>query len=97
MLIGVKQGGHISSVLFVTAIEPFFYNLQKKLLLAGNGTWAKILKTPLSSYADDTNILLSSHNQLDIVNSEYSNFSNFSASKLNENKSEILLLGKRLI
>ncbi|OXA42099.1 LINE-1 retrotransposable element ORF2 protein [Folsomia candida] len=91
--VGLKQGDPIASALYCLAIEPFLFNLDNKLRDSGPSAWRRHPNIYLSAYADDTNALLGNQNQISIVVSEYTKFSAFSSSKLNSNKSNILILG----
>lgn len=91
--VGLKQGDPIASSLYCLAIEPFLFNLDNKLRDSGPSAWRRHPNIYLSAYADDTNALLGNQNQISIVVSEYTKFSAFSSSKLNSNKSNILILG----
>lgn len=91
--VGLKQGDPIASVLYVLVIEPFLFKLNSRLLTSGPAAWPRVPDKYLSAYADDTTALLSSQEQVQIVINEYSYFSQFSASKLNSSKSELLFLG----
>ncbi|OXA47089.1 LINE-1 retrotransposable element ORF2 protein [Folsomia candida] len=91
--VGLTQGDPIASSLYCLAIEPFLFNLDNKLRDSGPSAWRRHPNIYLSAYADDTNALLGNQNQISIVVSEYTKFSAFSSSKLNSNKSNILILG----
>ena len=95
--IGLKQGDPIASVLYVLVIEPFLFNLNKRLVNLGPSAWPRYPQRYLSAYADDTNVLVSNASQISLVESEFQTYAAFSASKLNETKSEILLLGNSQI
>jgi exonuclease III len=91
--IGVKQGDPIGPILYSLAIEPLLFRLNERLRGLGPSAWPSHPESFISAYADDTNIFLGSESQIQAVEEEYGAFSLLSASKLNERKSELLLLG----
>ncbi|OXA38245.1 LINE-1 reverse transcriptase [Folsomia candida] len=91
--VGLKQGDPSASPLYCIAIEPLLFNLHKKLRLSGPSAWRRHPNKYISAYADDTNVLLGHQSQIGIVESEYEKYSQFSSSKLNDQKSVILILG----
>lgn len=93
---GIKQGDPVASALYCLGIEPLLFRLHKKLCISGPSAWRKHPDKYLSAYADDTNALLGHPSQITIIETEYKKYSQFSSSKLNTQKSVILLLGGQL-
>jgi len=90
---GVKQGDPIASSLYILCIEPLLSKLTSKLRLLAPGPFKEYPNTNLSVYADDTAIFLSVISQLNIVKIEFEQYETYSGAKINENKSELFLMG----
>lgn len=85
---GIKQGDPSVATLYCLGIESLLFSLHKKMLLSGLSAWPRHPTKYLSAYA-----LLGHQGQIAIVEKQYAKYSQFSSTKLNEQKSVILILG----
>ena len=95
----VKQGDALSCALFVLAIEPLLRKLAKNKDITPikmNGLSSNdYVEINNASYADDITGIVSNKESLQLIIDEYENFSKYSGIKLNVDKTEILILGKK--
>ncbi len=95
----VKQGDALSCALFIIAIEPLLrqINNNKKIqglkLSSSNDENDFTLKD--MSFADDITAICSNLEGIQYIINEYLNFSKYSGIKLNIEKTEILIIGKK--
>ncbi len=97
----VKQGDALSCALFVLAIEPLLNKIQNCDLILplsishhADGTVESIdVKT--IAYADDITCIVKNIDNIQMVIDSYEIFSNFSGIRLNIEKTEILVMGRK--
>jgi hypothetical protein len=87
---GVKQGDPAASLLYVLAFEVFLRRLQSRLqpsLLPLDHA------VRVTSYADDSHIVIKEHEDFKAVEDEIRNYCKYSGGRLNKDKSTCLLRG----
>jgi len=95
----VKQGDALSCALFIIAIEPLLRQLNKNINIKGIELNSEIdnreheLKN--MSFADDITAICTNIEGIQYIIDEYMNFSKYSGIKLNIEKTEIMILGKK--
>ena len=89
---GVKQGGPVSSLLFVLSFEPFLRSLQSTLSLQRPLNSANPY-VGVTAYADDCHIVITNSNDGDLIEKELKLYCKFSGGKLHRTKSSCLMLG----
>jgi hypothetical protein len=97
----VKQGDALSCSLFVLAIEPLLRKIQNNtnitpvtIKLTENGSMKEISITTIS-YADDITCVFQNSDGIQAIIDDYNAFSSYSGIKLNIDKTEIMILGKK--
>ena len=90
----IRQGCPLSMFLYAITLEPFIYNINNNHQI--NGIKIPNFRLPVKSlqHADDTSIFISTVSSYGYIKKEDARFENASGSKVNEQKCEILLLGK---
>jgi len=100
----VKQGDALSCALFILAIEPLLIRIQnnpniKPITIKSTDpiTGLEIeVNIKKSGFADDITCLTTDKNSLQEIITEYERFSNYSGIHLNVNKTEVLIIGKKV-
>ena len=90
---GVRQGDPLSCPLFDLAIEPLACMIRKNLDIRGLDIPCLTEKLVIKLFADDTNLYLSRHDQLDIVQKTLDKWCATSGVKFNIEKTEIIPVG----
>ncbi len=95
----VKQGDALSCALFIIAIEPLLRQINSNNNISGinltNDENGESFTLKNMSFADDITALCTNIEGIQHIIDEYVNFSNYSGIKLNIEKTEILVIGKR--
>jgi len=93
----VKQGDALSCSLFIIAIEPLLRQLDNNKNIEGIKVTYNNIESEIknASYADDITAICVNLNGIQEIIDEYLNFSKYSGIKLNLNKTEILVIGKK--
>ena len=89
---GTRQGDGISALLFLIALQPLTSTLKKQPDIRGIKIGEKSVKIEL--LADDTTLYINNAEEAQAALSIFRDFEKISGLGLNEDKSEILLLGK---
>jgi exonuclease III len=97
----VKQGDALSCALFVLAIEPLLHKIESDDLIIPltishneDGTVERIDVKTLA-YADDITCIVKTIESIQIIINTYQLFSEFSGIKLNVEKTELMVIGKK--
>ena len=90
---GVRQGDPLSCLLFDLAIEPLTCMIRKNPDIRGLDIPCLTDKLVIKLFADDTNLYLSKHDRLDIVQKTLDKWCAVSGAKFNIEKTEIIPVG----
>ena len=90
---GVRQGCPLSPLLYVLVSEVLAVNIRCNPRIAGLSLPGSSPLSPISQYADDTSLILSSDDSIKAALETYDLFEKASGSKLNHGKSKGLWLG----
>ena len=90
---GVRQGCPLSPLLYVLVSEVLAVNIRCNPRISGLCLPGSSPLSPISQYADDTSLILTSDDAIMAVFETYSLFEKASGSKLNQSKSKGLWLG----
>ena len=91
---GVRQGSPLSPLLYVLVSEVLAVNIRANPRIVGLSLpGAPAPLSPISQYADDTSIVVTSDNAFHAVFETFSLFERGSGAKLNQSKSKDLWLG----
>ena len=90
---GVQQGCPLSPLLYVLVSEVFAVNIHCNPCISGLCLPGSSPLSPISQYADDTSLTLTSDDAIKASFETYSLFEKASGSKLNQSKSKGLWLG----
>lgn len=91
---GVLQGCSFSGVLYSLAIEPLLHKLRKDLSGVCFPGCASAVK--ISAYADDVMVIFNKQRDIDILEGNADLFNKMSSAKVNWQKSEAVMVGKKL-
>ncbi len=95
----VKQGDALSCALFIIAIEPLLRQINANSKIEGIPLKSNVNDEEFSlknmSFADDITALCTNLEGIQHIIDEYLNFSKYSGIKLNIDKTEILVIGKK--
>jgi hypothetical protein len=92
---GVRQGDPLSCPLFDLAIEPLACMIRKNPDIHGLDIPCLTEKLVIKLFADDTNLYLSAHDRLDIVQETLDKWCATSGAKFNIEKTEIIPVGSK--
>lgn len=90
---GVRQGCPLSPLLYVLVSEVLAANIRCNPRISGLSLPGSSPLSPISQYADDTSLILTSDDAIKASFETYSLFEKASGSKLNQSKSKGLWLG----
>lgn len=90
---GVRQGDPLSCLLFDLAIEPLACLIRQNPDIRGLDMPCLVEKLVIKLFADDTNLYLSKHDRLDIVQRVLDKWCLASGAKFNTEKTEIIPIG----
>ena len=90
---GVRQGCPLSMILFVLGSIPLINMFKKNKFIKGHQT-ARNRYNKIQMYADDATVIIKDANELKHIFNTFKEFGKASGAKLNEEKTEILRLGK---
>ena len=90
---GVRQGCPLSPLLYVLVSEVLAVNIRCNPRISGLALPGSPPLSPISQYADDTSLILSTDDAIKATFETYDSFEKASGSKLNQGKSKGLWLG----
>ena len=90
---GVRQGCPLSPLLYALVSEVLAVNIRRNPRISGLSLPGAPPLSPISQYADDTSLILSSDDSIKATFETYDLYEKASASKLNRSKSKGLWLG----
>lgn len=90
---GVRQGCPLSPLLYVLVSEVLAVNIRCNPRISGLRLPDSTVLSPISQYADDTSLILTSDDSIEAVFETYALFERASGARLNQSKSKGLWLG----
>lgn len=90
---GVRQGCPLSPLLYVLVSEVLAVSIRSNPRIPGLRLPDSTVLSPISQYADDTSLILSSDDSIKATFETYTEFEKASGAKLNQSKSKGLWLG----
>ena len=91
----VRQGCPLSPLLYILSLEPVLNQIRKDPNIYGCSIPGKMMNPPkLTAFADDCKFVVKSDDSVGKIIKHFDNYSKFSGSKLSQNKSEVMYLGR---
>ena len=91
----VRQGCPLSPLLYILSLEPVLNKIRNDPTIQGCPIPGNFKNPPkLTAYADDCKFVVKTDDSVETIIKHYDEYSNFSGSKLNKNKTEVMYLGR---